>query len=103
VATSAIQIPLGDIHGRVDPFAYGPMHLENLKAKLNEEQGVFVIIEPKIKTNLVTFTVDRRMSRREVVRKLASETGMELRFRSCASGGTLLFGCHTAAYLRPAE
>lgn len=95
----AVQLPLHRLDRKVPPFAYSERSMGNLVAELRENQDISVIIDPELESNVVTFSVSRRSSRREVLEWLAFETGSDLSFRSCASAASLLFGSFKVAYL----
>jgi hypothetical protein len=97
LATVAVSIflPVKQLDGRVGPFRYGRMSLDQLSQTLQREHRVFVIADSSIRTNVLdSFVTERVMSRREVLRKLAKETNCELHIGHCGTGATFLFGAH---------
>jgi hypothetical protein len=91
----AIVLPLKQLDGRVGPFRYGRMSLDQLTQTLQREHRVFVTTDNSIRTNVLdSFVTDRAMSRREVLEKLAKETDCELHIGYCGTSATLLFGAH---------
>lgn len=91
----AIVLPVKQLDGRVGPFRYGRMSLDELTQTLQREHRVFVIADGSIRTNLLdSFVIERGMSRREVLEKLAREAHCELHIGYCGTGATFLFGAH---------
>src|SRR5207248_1769095 len=91
----AILLPLKQLDGTVPPLAYGKMPLAHLCDALTKDHGVIVFADREAGTNLVTsFTTDRKITRREVLDKLAREANCDLRIGYCAVGSTFLFGSH---------
>jgi hypothetical protein len=101
---AAWAIP-GRLDREIGPMAFVNVTLGEVAGKFREDFDTLVLITDEgSESKLVSLTVAEPISRREVLERLATEAGMVLKYRRCASGGTLLFGCHTAAYLgKPSE
>jgi len=93
--TVAIVLPLKQLDGRVGPFRYGRMSLDELCQALCRDHRVFVSADRGTVTNMVdSFATERKMSRREVLEKLAKEANCDLHIGYCGTGATFLFGAH---------
>jgi hypothetical protein len=91
----AIVLPVKQLDGRVGPFRYGRMSLDELCVRLGRDHHVLVSADRATGTNLVgSFTTDRAMTKREVLEKLAREATCDLHIGYCGTGATLLFGAH---------
>jgi hypothetical protein len=97
VATVIISVvlPVKQLDREVGPFRYEAMSLDDLCRALRKDHRVVVNADRWVSTNLVdSFVTDRAMSRRQVLQKLAQETGCELQIGYCGTGATFLFGAH---------
>jgi hypothetical protein len=91
----SIVLPVKQLDGRVGPFRYGRMSLEQLCETLGRNHSVLVMANRSIGTNVLdSFVTERVMSRREVLEKLAREADCELCIGYCGTGATFLFGAH---------
>jgi hypothetical protein len=91
----AIALPVKQLDGRVGPFRYGRMSLDELCQKLGKDHRVLVSADRWTVTNLVdSFATESGMTRREVLEKLAREANCELHIGYCGTGATFLFGAH---------
>ena len=101
----AILLPVKHLDGRVGPMDYEPMSLYELSRHLYEDWRIPTMIYDSGATNtFLTFRIDKRVSRRFVLDKLAKDTDRELRIRRCGTGATFLFGAHPSfTTLRPRE
>lgn len=99
----AIWLPVKQLDGKVDPFHYQAMSLDDLCEKLRSDHRVLVRADVAAGTNwMAAFSSDRVMSRREVLEKLAQEAECDLRIRYCGTGATVLWGAHPGfTRLRP--
>ena len=91
----AIALPMKQLDGRVGPFRYERMSLDDLCQALGRDHSVRVSVDRWTGTSVVdSFAMEREMSRREVLEKLANEANCELRIAYCGTGATFLFGAH---------
>ena len=100
---AAMVAPLKQLDEAVGPFRYANVPLPRLCELLWEDHRVMVRADRGAETTVLeTFASDGAISRREVLRKLARETGCELRIGYCGTGSTFLFGSHPCfTRLRP--
>lgn len=92
VATIA---PVKQLDGVVPPVRYEHMSLAELCDSLARDHRVFVKPEEAVRAQpVLTFTTERPMTRREVLQKLASDTGTHLDILYCGTGANLVFGAH---------
>lgn len=92
---AAIVAPLKQLDGVVPPLHYGHMSLDQVCDSLARDHRVFVSPDESARAQVVAaFTTDRPMTRREVLQKLARDTGTRLDIGYCGFGATLLFGAH---------
>jgi hypothetical protein len=91
----ALVLPVKQLDGQVGPFQYGRMSLDQLCQALGKDHSVYAIADRSTWTNVLdSFVIERRMSRREVLEKLAHDTDCELHIGYCANGATFLFGAY---------
>lgn len=96
----AVQLPLHRLERKIGPFAYFPISVAELIQKLRDEQGVpLMVIDDELKRNAIVFSASSRVTRREVIERLAAETNTKLHYRGCGNGATLLFGSSRMAFL----
>lgn len=89
----AILLPIKQLDAKVGPMQYERMSLLDLHKRLFSDWKIMVMITDKSQTNIfLTFQTDRKMSRREVLQKLAKETDTDLRIMCDGTGATFLFG-----------
>lgn len=104
---AAILLPVKQLDGRVGPIHYEKMSLSELCDRLNEDWNVYVTAyDPPIALTSVTFRTEGKMSRRQVLEKLANDMNMDLQIGSCGTGATFLFGslpCFTRLGPREAQ
>jgi hypothetical protein len=102
VATIA---PVKQLDGVVPPIRYEHMSLAELCDSLARDHRVFVRPEQALRAQpVLVFRTERPMTRREVLQKLASDTGTHLDILYCGTGASLLFGAHPSfTRLRTAE
>jgi hypothetical protein len=103
----AIVLPVKQLDGRVDPFRYERMSLDELCQTLGRDHHVLVSADRWTGTNVVdAFATERVMTRREVLGQLAQAANCELHIGYCGTGATFLFGAHpsfTRLYARAAQ
>ena len=88
-------LPVKDMDRKVQPFAYEEMSLMRLCERLENEQHIPVsVLDQVAQGRTLALSVTRPMSRREVMQKLADETGLCWRACYCGTGATLLWGMH---------
>ena len=104
---TAWVLPVKELDKKVGPMHYDNVTLDELCTKLDADWGINVFNIPDYNLipadPLVSFTTDIRMSRLQVLEKLAEATDRELRIWRCALGATFLFGAHYSAHLRPKD
>ncbi len=89
----AILLPVKQLDGQVGPMHYEEISLPRLCDRLNEDWHVSVwAYDSAIAHTAVTFRTEGRMSRRQVLEKLADDMNMDLEIGSCGTGATFLFG-----------
>jgi hypothetical protein len=87
--------PVKQLDRRVEPMHYEEMPLEHLTRALARDWKVIVRPDHLAAADMVlTFITSEPLTRREVLQKLAAETGGELQIRYCGTGATILFGAH---------
>lgn len=99
----AILLPVKQLDGRVGPMQYERVTLYDLYPRLSKDWGVKIMpYDPHLDNTFVTFKTDKKMSRLEVLQKLAEETDSDLRIMYCGNGATFLFGAYPSfTTLRP--
>ena len=91
------ELPVKQLDGVVGPAAYRSVSLQELSDRLYEDHGVsFGVHEDGPRQRVVDFTIPYAMTRREVLHKLANNTGLCLLIGYCGTGSTLLWGNHAA-------
>lgn len=91
----AIVLPVKQLDGRVGPFRYGRMSLDQLCQALSKDHSVYAMADRSTGTNVLdSFVTERRLSRREVLEKLSHDADCELHIGYCVNGATFLFGAH---------
>jgi hypothetical protein len=88
-------LPVKYIDGVVGPASYPEMPLEKLGARMAED-GIlpYMNLRPGWYDRKVGFTIDRPMTRRAVLQKLAEELDAEAAIGYCGTGITILWGSH---------
>jgi hypothetical protein len=99
VCVVAVQLPLNRYDRKVGPLSYPAMPVSALAAELKSDWDIFVMVDPVIASNVVSLSVPEKTSRREVLQQLAVLSNSGLKFRSCGSTASLLFGPYRAAIL----
>jgi hypothetical protein len=95
VIVFAILLPVKQLDGRVGPFRYDRLCLDELCRRLGKDHRVTVHSDQATGTvELGSFATDRAMTRREVLEKLAREANCDLHIGYCGTGATFLFGAH---------
>lgn len=101
------ELPVKHLDGIVGPAEYHAIPLPELCERLGEEHGVGCgVAYPRgpLAQRLVDFKIPYPMTRREVLYKLANDTGLRLRIGYCGTGATLLWGAHPSfTHLSPWE
>ena len=60
--------------------------------RLYEDHGVICDVDREVENRVVDFRIPHRMSRREVLEKLAHDARLQLRIRFCGTNASLLWG-----------
>lgn len=90
---AAILLPVKHLDQTVGPMHYERMPLSELSKTLRRDWSVMVRAPLKEGTNVfIAFETTRPMTQRDVLNKLARDTGMDLHIGSCGTGATFLFG-----------
>lgn len=100
---TAILLPVKQLDARVGPMRYDRISLYDLSRRLYADWSIHIMTYDAGVTNtFVTFATEKKMTRRQVLEKLAAETDSDLRILYCGSGATFLFGAHPSfTTLRP--
>ena len=89
VVVIAVLLPVKHLDRSVGPMRYETMPLDQLTHALFRDWRVFVMPDHAVATNMsLAFSTIKAMSRREVLQKLAHETGGDLRIGYCGTGAT---------------
>lgn len=84
----------------VGPARYSDVPLGELCTRLGTDHDIHCTVDFELRgRRIAEFDVPRPMARREVLRKLAGENGLSLRFGGCGTGATLLWGAHFSPHL----
>jgi hypothetical protein len=95
VVIVAVLLPVKNLDRIVGPMHYGTMTMDELTRSLARDWRVFASPDYSASTNIVVaFSTSEPLTRREVLQKLARETGSEIRIGYCGTGATFLFGAH---------
>jgi hypothetical protein len=95
VVLAAIVIPVKHLDRSVGPMHYDPMPLDQLTRALAKDWGVHISLDSLTSSERVmAFSTIEPMSRRQVLQKLARESGGELDIGYCGTGATFLFGAY---------
>jgi hypothetical protein len=95
VVIVAVLLPVKNLDRIVGPMHYGTMTMDELTRSLARDWRVFASPDYSASTNVVVaFSTSEPLTRREVLQKLARETGSEIRIGYCGTGATFLFGAH---------
>ena len=76
VCALAVLVPVHKLDRKIGPLAFSSMTLHEFSKAVREDHGMLVLVDPKLRTNVVAFSVDRPTSRREVLEKVAAQTGL---------------------------
>ena len=86
---------------RVGPARYRDVSLRELGMELFRNHDIDCRLDVGPRPDRFDFDIPRPMTRREVLQKLADETGLRLHLRGCGTGETLLWGPHYSPRLSP--
>jgi hypothetical protein len=87
------HLPVKQLDRMVGPAEYASMSLKELTERLRLDHGIHVsTFDPEAKTQVLSFSIPHRMSRRRVLEKLANDSGWTLQIGYCGTGATILFG-----------
>jgi len=79
----------------VEPFNYPAMPAEDLLQKLYDEHRIPLLsARHTLQNRMIAFSIDKPMSRREVMIALAAQTNTKLKVGYCGTGATILYGAH---------
>jgi hypothetical protein len=98
-------LPVKYVDGVVGPATYPEMTLRELGGRMARD-GILPPIDcrPGWCERKISVTIDRPMSRRAVVRKLAEDLDARASFGRCGTGDTILWGGHPMRlYIRPKD
>ncbi len=91
----AILLPVKQLDGQVGPMDYERISLRDLSQRLRDDWDIRIMTcEPEAANTFLTFKTEERMSRRQVLEKLADETSRDLTIGYCGTGATFLFGAN---------
>jgi hypothetical protein len=88
----AAALPVKALDAKVPPLHFEQMRLGDLCEELDWHHHIWVHAEPENAMIQIAFSTERRMTKREVLEKLARDTGTELDIGYCGVGESLLFG-----------
>jgi len=92
---SAILLPIKQLDGKVGPMHYEDVPLTQLCQHLMRDWKIYVsAYDHNGIDQAFTFLTEQRMTRREVLERLARETEMDLQIGYCNNGASFLFGAH---------
>jgi hypothetical protein len=95
VVVTAVVLPVKHLDKVVAPVRFEWQSLDSLCHALYGSRRIMVSAPYPEGTNvLLAFEIDHPMTKREVLEKLAADSGCELHLGYCGSGATLLFGSH---------
>jgi len=95
IVITATMLPVKHLDGQAGPMNYERMSLEDLSRRLFHDWRISVTAYgPSADDTFVTFRIDKPMSRRRVLEKLAQDTGWDLSIGSCGTGATILYGTY---------
>lgn len=95
VVTVCAVLPVKALDVKVGPFAYDEMPLADLCQRLDADWGVHCRVwDPTGKTQRLSFSTPKPLSRRMVLEKLGKETNRPLSIVLCGTGASILSGGH---------
>ncbi|MHC4954619.1 MAG: hypothetical protein ACYTGZ_12105 [Planctomycetota bacterium] len=83
----------------VGPAQYQDVPLSELCTRLDRDHGIRCSVDDGLGQGRIDFEIPHPMSRREVLRKLAEESGLDLWLDGCGTGATILWGVHYSPQL----
>jgi hypothetical protein len=86
------ELPLKALDAKVPPLHFEQMRLMDLCNELDRHHHVWVHAEPENAMIQIAFSTERRMTKKEVLEKLARDSGTQLQILYCGTGSSLLFG-----------
>jgi hypothetical protein len=90
----AILLPVKHLDGCVGPMRYERMSLYALSLRLNADWAMNITSLDSGINTFLAFKIDQKVTRQEVLEKLAKDADCDLRIGYCGTGATLLFGAH---------
>ncbi|MBI3098879.1 MAG: hypothetical protein HYY93_11660 [Planctomycetes bacterium] len=98
------RLPVKILDRSIPPLNYPRMSLADLSSRLYSDHHLRCrVYDDEAREEMIQFSTDRALSQREVMERLASETGRELNISYCGTmGGSILFGGYPSfTTLRP--
>lgn len=93
--SAAMMLPVKHLDGQVGPMLYERISLDDLSRRLFVDWQISVTAYDAISADtFLTFRIDKPMSRRRVLEKLAQDTGWDLNYGYCGTGATILYGAY---------
>ena len=88
-----------ELDRKVGPAHYRDLPLRELCTRLSRDHGIRCDVEHDASQARMDFDIPHPMSRRDVLRKLADESGLHLWLRGCGMDATVLWGSYDSAHL----